>query len=265
MCYDISFSTSIELIADYLPEISMEGQLAIDFENAVHVIAQAHRRYPVIVQEDGRYSLQPFEWGVIADYMDSPDKVKKGRASMCNARSEKIIGDRRSYWHRIRNKRCLIPVTGIYEHREIKGWKNKVPYFVRIKDRPLFCIPGLYHYSPVPDLETGEVRGTFTLITRGANAVMQQIHNGGENAFRMPLFLQGKEQELAWLQPELADESLSDILSYELPSESLEYWPVYSIRTTKERPDNLFKTDPFSWENLPPLGNDHPKENLLFG
>jgi putative SOS response-associated peptidase YedK len=82
---------------------------------------------------------------------------------MCNARSEKILNDDRSYWKRIRPQRCLIPVTGILEHREIKGWKNKVPYFIKIKDRPRFCIPRLYNYAP--DLQTGEVRATFTLIT----------------------------------------------------------------------------------------------------
>lgn len=256
MCYDISFSTSIELITDYLPEIIIDPQSSFDFDAAEHVLAQAYRKYPIIIMEDGKYKLQEFEWGVIADYMNSPEKIKTGRQWMCNAQSEKILMDKKSFWHRIRRKRCLIPITGTFEHREIKGWKNKIPYMVRIKGRDLFCLPGLYHYAPVPDVETGEVRGTFTLITRAANSVMKQIHNGGNNAFRMPLFLPNREMELKWLQPQLTDEEIAEILDYELPADNLEYWPVFSIRGTKPRPDGGRKIDPWAWADLPPLGDD---------
>lgn len=256
MCYDISFSSTIELITDYLPEIEIETQLSIDFDTTLHVQAQAYRKYPVILFEDGKYKLKEFEWGVIAEYMDTPEKIKKGRNWMCNAQSEKILDDKRSYWRRIRRNRCLIPVTGIFEHRAIKGWKNKVPYFIKIKDRKLFCIPGLFNYAPVPNVETGEVRGTFTLITRPANSVMMQIHNNGDNAFRMPLFLPNKEMELQWLKPDLTDEEIRKTIDYELPSEQLEYHTVWTIRSTKPHPKGGLKTDLFEWANLPELGND---------
>ena len=255
MCYDISYKITLDSIEEYFDDIDTDIQLDIDFETSIHVLAQSHRKYPVIIFEDRKYKLKPFEWGVIAEYMDSPEKIKKMRSSMCNARSEKILGDKRSYWHRIRKKRCLIPVNGIFEHREIKGWKNKVPYYVQLKDREIFCIPGLYQYAPVPDIETGEMRGTFTLITRAANSVMQHIHNSGDQAFRMPLFLP-KELELRWLSPDLDDEEIQAILDFEMPSENLEYHPVFTIRSTKPRPDNKSKIDPFEWPNLPPLGND---------
>ncbi|MEJ7766741.1 MAG: SOS response-associated peptidase family protein [Chitinophagaceae bacterium] len=256
MCYDISFTTSIELITDYLPDIVVDTQIAFDFNAAVHVLAQSYSKYPIIIFEDGDYKLKEYEWGIIADYMNTPEKIKKGRQWMCNAQSEKIVQDKKSYWNRIRRKRCLIPVTGTFEHREIRGWKNKVPYMVRIRDRELFCLPGLFHYSPIPDLETGEARGTFTLVTRAANSIMKQIHNGGTNAFRMPLFLKNKEMELTWLLPDLSDEELAGILDFELPSEALEHWPVYTIRSPKGRPDENSKIHPWSWENLPPLGSD---------
>ena len=251
MCYDISFKTSIKTIQDYFPGISIDPQLSFDFDN-VHALAQAFAKQPVVIFEDATYKLKPFEWGVIADYMNTPDKIKQGRQWMCNAQSEKIIGDKKSYWHRIRKKRCLIPVTGIYEHREIKGWKNKVPYYVKMKDREMFSIPGLYHYAPMGDPETGEARGTFTLITRGANDVMKKIHNSGSNANRMPLFLP-KEMEQKWLLPDLSDEEIQEILNIELPSEELQYWPVFTIRSPKPRPDAKEKMEKFEWEGLPPL------------
>ena len=128
MCYDISYRITLESIEDYFGNIEIDPQLDIDFSVSIHVLAQAYKKHPIVIFEDGKYKLKAFEWGVIADYMDTPEKIKKMRNSMCNARGEKIIDDKKSYWHRIRRKRCLIPVNGIFEHREIKGWKSKVPY-----------------------------------------------------------------------------------------------------------------------------------------
>ncbi len=116
----------------------------------------------MITFENGGYHRKHFEWGIIAEYMDTPEKIKAMRKSMVNARSEKILDDIRSFWHRIRKTRCLIPVTGIYEHREIKGWKNKVPYHIRLKDPPyVFVCPGLYHFNTrtPSNPETGENAG----------------------------------------------------------------------------------------------------------
>lgn len=158
MCYDISFSTTIELVTQYIPDIVVDPQLGINYDLNVHLQAQAHRKYPVIIFDNAEYKLKAFEWGVIADYMNTPEKIKKMRSQMCNARSEKLIEDRKSYWHRIRRKRCLIPVTGFYEHREVKGFKTKIPYHIELKGRELFCIPGLYHYPNKADVETGESR-----------------------------------------------------------------------------------------------------------
>ena len=179
------------------------------------------------------------------------------RKSMVNARSEKILDDHRSFWHRIRNARCLIPVTGIYEHREIHGWKNKVPYHISLKGRTMFCLPGLYHYNTrLPsDPETGEVRGMFTMVTRQGNEVMRQIHNSGDNAFRMPLFL-SKELEMQWIDPQLTDAGMAKILAFEMPSDKLKYHTVFSIRGRTPRADGKSKNADYSYPNLPDLGND---------
>jgi putative SOS response-associated peptidase YedK len=254
MCLDISFYSALQLIDDYFPNLTHDGEIEFDLDKGTHFLALGHNRYPVIVSENDRYHRKYFEWGVITEYMDSPDKIKAMRKSMVNARSEKILEDRRSFWNRIRQQRCLIPVTGIYEHREIPGWKNKVPYYVHLKDRPMFCIPGLYHYnSKIPsDPETGEVRGTFTLITRTANDVMRQIHNSGDNPHRMPLFLP-RDLETEWLQPGLTDNRIAQLLGYEMPPDQLIYEPVFSIRGRTPRPDGRPKNAPFEYQNLPPI------------
>lgn len=252
MCYDISFKTDIETLGEYIPTLLTES--ATGFQDREHIMAQAFSKYPVIVADEDAYKVQMFEWGVIAGYMNTPEKIRKSRSFMCNAQSEKIVHDKKSYWHRIRKNRCLIPVTGIFEHRDIQGWKHKVPYFVHLHDREIFCIPGLFNYAPDP--ETGEAKGTYTLITRAANNIMEKIHNGGLHAGRMPLFLKDREMELRWLDRKLNDKGIDDILDYEIPSTHLDYRPVYTIRSTKPRPDQKDKTEMYEWQNLPVLGTE---------
>jgi putative SOS response-associated peptidase YedK len=262
MCYDISFATEYDFINSYVPELIVDPHINFDYDSSLHVVAQSFIKKPVIFRENGKNYLKEFEWGVIADFMNTPGLIKKNRQWMCNAQSEKILGDKKSYWRRIRKQRCLIPVRAFFEHREVKGMKNKIPYLVRLKDRPVFGLLGLYAYSPIPDMETGEVKGTFTVITRRANTVMEQIHNGGPNAGRMPLMVP-KELELKWLQEDLTDEGIQHILDYEMPSDQLEYHPVYTIRTTRERPDGKGKLEPYEWAGLPPLGQDSGELSLF--
>lgn len=231
MCYDLSFSAHGVSIFDYFPELRHLGQLDFNFEPTYHRVAQAYPKWPVIVSSNGQWQLRKFEWGVIPPYMKTPEEVKKGRKWMVNARSEKIM-DNKTYWGRIRQQRCLVPATGFFEHREIPGWKNKVPYYVKMKDCDMFFIAGLYNYSHLPDVETGELPGTFTVITRDANEIMRKIHNGGDNAGRMPLMLPNSLAK-EWLRPDLKAEELQKLLDYELPSDQLEYWPVNAVRKTK--------------------------------
>ena len=139
MCYDISFTINIEEITEYLPGLVMDGQLEIPFDN-IHIIGHDFRDHPIIYRnrEDQLLHCRLMEWGCIPYYVKEEKQFLRQRASMLNARSERILGDDKSYWFKIRNRRCLIPVTGMYEHRSIKGWKNKVPYFIRLKHQPLF-------------------------------------------------------------------------------------------------------------------------------
>ncbi|MDZ4794606.1 MAG: SOS response-associated peptidase family protein [Bacteroidota bacterium] len=209
---------------------------SLQFEPTFHKVAQSFPLWPIVVNDKG-YKIKLFEWGVIADYMNTPEKIKEYRSSMANARSEKIINDPRSIWHKIRNQRCLIFTTGFFEHHDA-GLKKKIPYFIKVTGQPIFCFAGLYNYSPVPDKITGEMIGTFTVITRPANAVMAKIHNGGANSNRMPLIL-SKEMAIRWLNETASDEEIMQVLNYEFPSSKLDPWPVNTIRTRKEDNENI--------------------------
>lgn len=223
----MSFFSNIKLVSDFLPVKTDD----LHFEPTWHKVAQSFCTWPVVVNEDG-FKLRLFEWGVIADYMNTPEKIKEYRTSMANARSEKILDDKRSVWHRLRQQRCLVLSTGFFEHQDTGG-KKKLPYFIHVKGQPIFCFAGLYNYSPLPDPETGELIGTFSIITRAANPLMATIHNGGTNSGRMPLLLP-KEKAIQWLDKGLTDDSLRTILDYEFPESEMEAWPVNTIRTRKE-------------------------------
>ncbi len=255
MCYDISFTVEIKELSDYFPDLIHDEQLQINFDGT-HIIGHLYGNHPIIYRnrEDQKLHLRSMEWGCIPFYVKDPETFKKMRANMLNARSERILDDTKSYWHKIRNRRCLIPVNGFYEHREVKGFKNKIPYFITLKKQPMFFLPGLYSVAEIVDKETGEMieHWTYTLITRGANAVMRAIHNDGPNKWRMPLMLPF-EQSKKWLDEELSGEDYKAILDFEMPSRELDYRTVFTIRSPKMRPDDKPKNEFYEWANLPEL------------
>ena len=174
---------------------------------------------------------------------------------MLNARSEKILNDRNSFWYKIKSKRCLIPVTGFFEHRHVKSFKNKIPYLLQLKEQPVFFLPGLFDSVLLPNEETGELieRFTFSIITRAANTIMQLVHNGGANAGRMPLMLPLALSK-QWIDISSTDAELNNILQFEMDTEGINYKTVFSLRTANERTDGLGKDAAYVWENLPDLG-----------
>ena len=263
MCYDISFKVYVREFSQYFPDLVYDPELELPFEPFDHVQGVAmFQPHPIIYlnREDGLPHCALMEWGIIEFYRKEEPGWKQ-RNSMLNIRSERILDDTKSYWHKIRNRRCLVPVSGIFEHRAVKGWKKKVPYHVKPSQQQVFFLPGLYSVAELPDKETGEMQKvkTFAIITRAANNLMACIHNDGDNSGRMPLFLPLQ------LAKKFLSEALNDdedayrqILNYEMPEEELTAHPVFTIRTPKPRPDGLSKDVEYYWDNLPPLGEGNP-------
>ena len=264
MCYDISVNINIRELADYFPGLIFDNQIEMNFSPLDHAQGvSVFTKVPIIYinRQDMKEHCALMEWGVIP-YYSSVEPQMMDRNKYLNARSERIIDDKKSYWSKIRNRRCLFPVPGIYEHREVKGWKKKVPYFIKPKDQKIFFAPGLYSVWEEKDEDGTPVkkRYTVTLITRAANDVMKLIHNHGENKYRMPLFLP-LNMSKEFLSEELSSNEAryKEILNYEMPSENLDYHPVWTIRTPKLRPDHKnSKEEYFEWEGLPALGEAMP-------
>ena len=143
-----------------------------------------------------------------------------------------------------------MPATGFFEYRQIPGWKNKVAYYIKSKEQDIFFIAGLWAHSNSWDADKPDRIPTFTILTRKANDIMAQIHNGGDNAGRMPMMLT-KELAEKWLNPNLTDEEILSVLKYEQPSQLLDFWPVNSVRKVKPDDENVIA--PAVYEGLPEL------------
>lgn len=260
MCWDISLHTDIEIVTKAFPGVidrrKFQSPNPLMMENVQAIEFPA---YPILYRENetGDLALTEMEWGVLPLYLDDPKDQIIRRRNQVNIRSERILGERNSLWYRLRNQRCLIPVSGIYEHRTINTWKKKVPYYVAEKDRDIFYVPALYQWHEHIDEEgVLEKVGSFGMLTRAANSIMAQIHNAGPNRHRMPLFLPEK-LELLWVS-DLSEVEMIKIFNYEIPEEKLLYYPVYTLRGYPIRPDGKHRFDPYEWSHLPPLGNDDP-------
>jgi len=125
----MSYFSTIKLVSDFL---KLDNIPELDFSPTYHQVAQSFCKWPVALNDNG-FKIKLFEWGLIANYMNTPEKIKQYRSSMANARSEKILADKSSAWYKIRQQRCLVFSTGFFEHQEIGG-KKKQPYFIKLKD-----------------------------------------------------------------------------------------------------------------------------------
>jgi putative SOS response-associated peptidase YedK len=265
MCWDISLHTDIEIVKSAFPGLRDERRrLDYNYEYLENVQAITFPQYPIIYkQKDSeQLALTEMEWGVLPTYITDQKLQIDRRRNMVNVRSERILEDKKSYWYRLKNQRCLIPVSGTFEHRAVRGWKKKVPYFIGEKGRDIFYIPGLYQWHETVD-EDGVIEkiGSFGMLTREANAVMANIHNDGPNKHRMPLFLP-EDLEHLWLN-NISEEEMQPIFKFEIPTENLNYYPVYTLRGYPNRPDGKHRYEEFKWEGLPPLGSDEIQTSLF--
>ena len=248
MCYDNSLKVKISKLVEAIP-FPTKVQTDLVFEPTFHKIGMSYPLWPVVVDRNGP-ELHGFTWGPIPKMLNTEEKVKKRRKLYLNCRSEKILDPAAKIWYPIRGQRCLIPSTGFFEYREVPGQKNKVCYTINQGEDKVFFIAGLWAMSSSWNPEGPEKIPTFTLITREANPVLKQIHNAGENPGRMPLMLPDTMLD-SWINPDLTDFQMQEILNYSMPAENLQYYPVNSVR--KKHPDDESVIQPIDTTGIPPV------------
>lgn len=166
-----------------------------------HVNAFNYPKCPIITESD---EIQVFNWGLIPFWIKDEKNAEEIKRMTLNARADTIF-EKPSFREPIMKKRCIIPSTGYFEWRH-EG-KKKIPYFIFLKDEPIFSMAGIY--DSWLDKKTGEVKQTFSIITTDANPLTDYIHN---TKHRMPAIL-SKEEENRWLDSSLSKTEIDSLLN----------------------------------------------------
>jgi putative SOS response-associated peptidase YedK len=173
---------------------------------------------PVLaVVADPRPRVEVMEWGYIPSWAKPESKPRP----VINARVE-TIAEKPYFRGAFRSSRCAILADGFYEWR--KEGKEKHPYRITLRDGGVFAMAGLWSWSRTND---GSERPTCAIITTGANALMESIHD------RMPAIL--RTEDLAvWLDPVARQKDLMAALE-PYPSEEMR---AYEVSTIVNSPGN---------------------------
>ena len=158
--------------------------------------------------------LALLKWGLIPSWATDP----KIGSSLINARAE-TVAVKPAFRAAFRKQRCLIAVDGFYEWQAISGQKSKQPYFIAVRDVPVFAFAGLREHWTSP---LGTTVDTCTIITTTANSLMQSIHH------RMPVILDPKDYD-KWLDPARQDPQDVLPLLVPFPADRMQFVPVSTL------------------------------------
>lgn len=165
---------------------------------------------PVVVQHE-HTEMVMMEWGLVPHWAKDPKRSHRP----INARAE-TLAEKPMFRGLLKHNRCLIPASGFYEWRQ--DGSRKQPYYLHLKDVPLFAFAGLYE---IWHDAGGAAFPTYTIITTEANELVNPIHN------RMPVILK-PEDEVRWLalEPPASDEIQALLTPYS--AEAMDAHPISS-------------------------------------
>lgn len=168
--------------------------------------------YPIIIRDVVRepdimgHVFASARWGLM------PSWAKPGGRPQINARSEGIASNgmfRSAY----RSRRCLVPINGFFEWKDIFGTgRKKQPYAIAMADGSPFALAGIWERWKDP---AGVEIRNFAIITCAPNSMMATIHD------RMPVVLHREDYE-RWLS---AEPDPHDLMK-PFPAELMTMWPI---------------------------------------
>ena len=204
MCFTVAIVRKGELITanEYyaqLPVVKSSGVPIPELPYHYLVSGFSHPRLAIVRQE----GVFLYEWGLIPSWVKDQETANDLRNKTLNAVGETAF-EKPSFRKSISLQRCLLPVSGFYEWREVNG--VKYPYYIQLKEQDYFSLGSLY--DTWINRETGEIRNTFSIITTPANPMMEKIHNLKK---RMPLIL-SREDEMKWLDPGLKAADIKELI-----------------------------------------------------
>jgi putative SOS response-associated peptidase YedK len=163
---------------------------------------------PIIVRHE-RVEAVMMQWGLVPHWV----RDIKATHRPINARAESLI-EKPMFRELLKGNRCLVPASGFYEWK--KEWQRSIPFYIHLKDDPVFAFAGLYDIWHNPG---GMMLPTYTIITTGSNDLMAPIHD------RMPVILR-QEDEIRWLSRDpLTADAMQEMLA-PFPAGGMEAYPV---------------------------------------
>lgn len=189
-----------------------------------------HPAIPILLSKGGIH-WESMHWGLIPLWCKDWSAAMEMSNMTLNARAETLF-EKPAFKHAASAKRGLMPITGFYEYKHVKG--KKFPHFIDWNDeevRWVACVCDEWK-----DHSRGETLLTFSIVTTRGNALMAEIHNNPElDEPRMPVFLEGQDL-LTWIDSATPIEQLKQLL---LPKEEpgMRAHPVKPLRG-KNSPGN---------------------------
>ena len=139
MCFHNSMSAkAIKVAARYGRQSDVVEIYQSILDEQYHVNAFTFPRYPIITSSD---EVQVFNCGLIPFWVRSEEDATEIRKMTLNARADTIF-EKPSFREPIMKKRCIVPSTGYFEWRHEGA--NKIPYYIYVKDEPIFSMAGIY-------------------------------------------------------------------------------------------------------------------------
>ena len=179
MCFHNSMSAkAIKVAARYGRQSDVVEIYQSILDEQYHVNAFTFPRYPIITSSD---EVQVFNWGLIPFWVRSEEDATEIRKMTLNARADTIF-EKPSFREPIMKKRCIVPSTGYFEWRHEGA--NKIPYYIYVKDEPIFSMAGIYDRWLDKDTgeehETPDARHTHP---RGRREMAQSLIEQSRNSF----------------------------------------------------------------------------------
>jgi len=192
--------------------------------------------WPVITAQEPD-TLQLMNWCYLPPHAASEPIKFIAEYSTYNAKCENVYTGR-LYRHAMEQRhRCLIPVTGFYEHRHVG--KLRIPYLVQPIDGGVWFFAGIYN---------AESR-TYAIVTTEANDLMAQIHNARK---RQPVILPPGFQE-QYLENDFDADTFPRFCA-PMPHQVMQYHTVSKLLTARGVDRNVpAVAEPFAYPEVPPI------------
>ncbi|MFP4557275.1 MAG: SOS response-associated peptidase [Bacteroidales bacterium] len=162
-----------------------------------------HPSMPIITNTKPN-DIQLFQWGLVPSTVQSENDASRFLQSYntLNAKGERLM-ESKIYSTPAKKQRCLVLASGFFEWQHVG--KQKIPYYISLKDDELFAFAGLWDAW----IDTkGSVHNSYTIVTTQANELMAEIHNTKR---RMPVILPLSKAK-DWIKDTFAFESDSSFL-----------------------------------------------------